>query len=305
MTIGRTRAAPALLLLLTFLDLWVLGRHRLIDVGPLRPLTEQSPVLARLAEEPRGTRIADPTSRNMPMLVGLAPISAYRTLNLPAVEALDQSAHMGPMSGPVFEPMVRAALRATGTGLRIFSPDGEPDRITSCGGPNSPARRSRIRPWPWLYGTSWAAEQGDWVQPVLVWRSRRAAGQGLVPPLDRATIDEPCWTTGRANLGTSCLCSIGPSRWPPSRARPEEWTILVRADEPGWVIVSQLHDPQWKARWIGLDGQGESDGGDPAGLPRSPANREAGSVSKSPATAAGRSAWSMSRATSSRARRSR
>ena len=69
----------------------VLGRHRLLDVGPLRPLAEQSPVLARLAQEPRGTRIANgrPLSpRNLPMLVGLAPISAYRTLDLPAVPSL-------------------------------------------------------------------------------------------------------------------------------------------------------------------------------------------------------------------------
>ena len=76
------------LLLLTFLDLWVLGRHRLIDVAPWKPLVEQSPVLATLAREPRGTRIADRRLRNMPMLVGLAPISAYRTLDLPAVGSL-------------------------------------------------------------------------------------------------------------------------------------------------------------------------------------------------------------------------
>ena len=43
-------------------------------------------------------------------------------------------------------------------------------------------------------------------------------------------------------------------------ARPEEWTISVQVDEPAWVIVSQLADPQWTARWIGLDGQGEFDG---------------------------------------------
>ncbi len=83
----RTRAAPALLLLLTFLDLWALGRHRLLDVDPIRPLAEQSPVLARLAEERRGARIASNLG-NLPILVGVAPISAYRTLNLPAVESL-------------------------------------------------------------------------------------------------------------------------------------------------------------------------------------------------------------------------
>ena len=43
-------------------------------------------------------------------------------------------------------------------------------------------------------------------------------------------------------------------------SRPEEWTISVDDGERGWVIVSQLADPQWKARWIGLDGQGEYDG---------------------------------------------
>ena len=65
----RTRAAPALLLLLTFLDLWVLGRHRLIDVDPIRRLAEQSPVLARHAEERRGARIASNLG-NLPILAG-------------------------------------------------------------------------------------------------------------------------------------------------------------------------------------------------------------------------------------------
>src|SRR5205823_1238513 len=69
------------LVLITLLDLWVLGRHRLIDVGPLRPLTSESPLLARLARASRGTRTADPL-KNLPMRVGLVPISSYRTLNL-------------------------------------------------------------------------------------------------------------------------------------------------------------------------------------------------------------------------------
>ena len=47
--VRRPRMAQIALLLITFLDLWVLGRHRLIDVAPLEPLTSQSPVLARLA----------------------------------------------------------------------------------------------------------------------------------------------------------------------------------------------------------------------------------------------------------------
>src|SRR5262249_3345755 len=87
----RTRAAPALLLLLTFLDLWALGRHRLLDVAPIRPLDEQSPVLARLEQEPPGSRIASGMG-NLPIRVGQAPISAYRTLSLPALESLSRMA---------------------------------------------------------------------------------------------------------------------------------------------------------------------------------------------------------------------
>ena len=28
---------------------------------------------------------------------------------------------------------------------------------------------------------------------------------------------------------------------------------MIEATTPGWVIVSQLADPNWKARWINLD----------------------------------------------------
>ena len=89
--IGATRkgrsALPAGLVLLSFLDLMLLGRHKLTEVGPLRPLVEQSPVLARLASLPRTTRSVD-GFRNLSMLAGVAPISAYRTLDLPALEPL-------------------------------------------------------------------------------------------------------------------------------------------------------------------------------------------------------------------------
>ena len=147
-----------MLLLLTFLDLWVLGRHRLIDVDPIRRLAEQSPVLARLAEEPRGARIASDLG-NLPILEGVAPISAYRTLDLPAVEPLT-SATLGLIGDPRFEPIVRAALRATGTRLRIFHPvENRVNRFLRR--PELPGEAiddpALAR---WLYGASWASEQG-------------------------------------------------------------------------------------------------------------------------------------------------
>ncbi len=99
---GHATGGRYALVAVAIVDLWILGQHRLIDVAPLGPLTSQSPLLARLSREPHGTRIADPL-RNMPMLVGMAPIYYYRTLNLPAVEGLTCAA-MEPMSGPISSP---------------------------------------------------------------------------------------------------------------------------------------------------------------------------------------------------------
>jgi hypothetical protein len=38
---------------------------------------------------------------------------------------------------------------------------------------------------------------------------------------------------------------------------PEEWEIAVDVDEPGWVVVSQLDDPQWRARIVSDGKEGE------------------------------------------------
>jgi hypothetical protein len=252
----RTRAAPALLLLLTFLDLWVLGRHRLIDVEPIRPLDKQSPVLARLAQERRGARIAC-NFGNLPILVGKAPISAYRTLNLPALDYLTHLAQR-PMSDPQYEPSIRAALRATGTRLRVFHP--VENRLAHL------LKRSDLPGEPiddpalarWLYGATWAAEQGDWVNRFLVWRRDQPAAKAWFLPLtdddDESILDE--WMGDPLDLLT-----LFDRAWPlaAESSRPEDWSIAVPADEPGWVIVSQLDDPQWSARWISLEDQGEYD----------------------------------------------
>ena len=80
----------------------------------MRPLVELSPVLARLAKEPPGTRIVD-GSRNLPMLVGLAPISAYRTLDLPALEPLTTLAHAS-LDVDRFGASARKAMRIAGRG---------------------------------------------------------------------------------------------------------------------------------------------------------------------------------------------
>ena len=93
------------------------------------------------------------------MLIGQAPISAYRTLDLPAVPELTSLAH-GPMSAPVTSPLVRRALRATGTGLRVFDPiENRTDNVLRR---ESEPRETIEDPAlaSWLYGESWVNDLG-------------------------------------------------------------------------------------------------------------------------------------------------
>ena len=162
---GRMRSRWALVALAA-VDLWILSRHRLVELGPLKPLTDQSPVLARLAREPRGTRIADDKLRNLPMLVGLAPLAAYRTLDLPAIPELT-SLTRGPTTAPTIAPLVTAAFRATGTGLRVFDP--VENRREQLLGRGNIAQEMIEDPAlaTWLFGASWVAEHDSWARHIF------------------------------------------------------------------------------------------------------------------------------------------
>jgi hypothetical protein len=254
--VGRARLARASLVLITFLDLWVLGRHRLLDVGPLRPLESQSPLLARLARESRGTRTADPL-RNMPMRVGLSPLSAYRTLTLPAVEELTCMAQ-GQMSGPVFEPLAKAALRATGTSLRVFSPiENQLAHVLRRAEHFQETIEDPVLA-DWLYGSTWTGELGPWVHRFRIWHSEEPAIRAWLLPLTED--DDERILDGWSGDPREILALFERAEpLPAESSRPEEWMISVQAGEPSWVIVSQLDDPQWKAHWIGLEGQGVHD----------------------------------------------
>ena len=250
----RTRAAPALLLALTFLDLWTLGQHRLLDTAPIRPLKDQSPVLARLAQERRRARVASNLG-NLPILVGAGTISAYRTLNLPAVNALNTEA----MGDPRTESIVAEALRATGTRLRIFPPVEIRVRqlLKRAELPGEPIDDPALARW--MYGEAWASEQGEWVNRFQVWRPDDPPSKAWFLPLtngDEETILYE-WTGDIGRL-LDLLARAEPL--PAESSRPEYWTIPVPVNRRGWVIVSQLDDPQWSARWIGLEGQGDLPG---------------------------------------------
>jgi hypothetical protein len=251
---GKARWVLALIALI---DLCTLGHHRLVDVGPLGRLRDQSLVLARLAREPRGTRIAVDRFRNLPMLVGLAPISAYRTLNLPAVEEL-AALTRGPWSGPLFEPLFQSAVRATGTGIRVLDPlENRKDHVLK-----DARQHGETIDDPelaaWLFGRSWVAAQGPWARTFKIWRPDVQPARAWLLSRDdfpdSGVLDE--WSGDPREVlaileGAKPLCPEAPS--------PEQWSIRVTCDEPAWVIVSQLADPAWKAVWIRRNDQGESD----------------------------------------------
>ena len=155
---------PAGLIVLTFVDLMFLGRHRLVEIGPLRPLVEQSPVLAAWRPS-RGARGSSTAFRNLSMLVGLEPISAYRTLDLPALEPLTALAH-----GPLFVESMRELGPEGDAGRRRRRASSRPGRDRR--GAASRPGRSRTAEEPetiddpalagWLFGPSWVASQGAW-----------------------------------------------------------------------------------------------------------------------------------------------
>ncbi len=182
------------------------------------------------------------------MLIGLAPISAYRTLDLPAVASLTVLAQQ-PLNGPVFEPLVRRALRATGTSVRVFDPvENRTGHVLS----RTEEAREEIADSAlagWLFEQQWAAEQANWVRSFRVLDCGAATARAWLVPTDRVGDSEvldawsgdpreilPIFDTAEALEAES--------------ARPEEMTIRVDANETGWVIVSQLADPQWKAHWL-------------------------------------------------------
>jgi hypothetical protein len=251
----RRRSFAAALLVLTPLDLWTLGRHRLIDVGPIRPLSAQSPVLARLASGSGGQRILSDELKNLPMVVGAAPILAYRTLDLPAVSTLARMA-TAPLGDPSTESAVVGALRATGAAVRVLTPfDTFPTAQSTPPPPAWEARETILDPSlaGWLFGTDWTAREGPRIARFTLWRPPGPAARAWLVPLTAGHPPEilESWSGDPAPV----IDLIGRSE--PlviATKRPEQLEIDVKAEGPALVLVSQLADPQWQAHWQGPAG---------------------------------------------------
>ena len=246
----RPRFFAAALLVLIVPDVLVLGRHRAFDLGPVRPLVDQSPVLARLAALPRGTRSIDPM-RNLPMIAGAAPVSAYRTLDLPAVGSLTAQAQ-----APLYREnasRIAGALCAAGAEVRVFDPI---ETVRAIGREELPEGSETFvdrAMGGWLYGSDLVALDKNLAQ-FTVWKPSQPTGRAWLVPLTSArskTILD-AWSGDPAEI-VALLARAEPVSV--RSERPERLDIEVEADAgPAVVVISQLADPAWRASWKGGGG---------------------------------------------------
>lgn len=243
--LARRRGFPAVLIVLTALDLGWQGRRRRFDLGPIEPLVAQSPTLAKLASSPHGLRSID-TLRNMPMVAGAASVSAYRTLDLPALETVTALAGRLPTRDSD-AGLVLDAFRLTGAGVRVFDPL------------ESRELERRGNAWPgdlqdvrdpalagWRFGADWVAQQGAWATRFRLGTLPLAAGRAWLVPLTRersaAILGE--WSGNPAVV----LNALRNARPIDDRSTdPEHVRLAFHCDGPALVVWTELADPEWRA----------------------------------------------------------
>jgi hypothetical protein len=245
------------LVALTFLDLGVLAPPARVDFGPIAPLVEQSPVLARLAGLPRGNRTLD-RSHNLPMAVGAAPVSDYRTLDLRALRPLTVLAEQIGLGRPGSgSGLIAESLRLTGASVRVFDPSEALDLARLKLDPPGAGRGERVSDPAlarWQIGADLVAQQPPAASTFLVAPVRgggvRAWLVPLTPARSAAILGE--WSE-QALDALAALRDATPLDL--RRPDPERRELDVEVSGPSLVVVSELADPQWEAVWSGRDGE--------------------------------------------------
>ena len=236
----RPRILPWALVAIAAVDPVVLSRHRPFDLGPARSLIGQSPVLARLAAEPRGIRTLDP-AQNLFLVAGADAVASYRTLDLPAPGPLLALARGDATEFPVAE-----AIRAAGVKLRVLDPI-DTRRL-------APATLRGYRPEPetirdptlagWLFGADLARALTPADFTLL--RPMLSPDQVylVAPP---GPIPDSGMTDPRAILDT--FRDATPLPW--VSEIPERIAIgPFDAEASGMVILTRTFDPEWHATWL-------------------------------------------------------
>ena len=251
----RESALPIALIALSFVDLLILGRQRPFDLGPVESLAKQSPVMSRLHSLAPGRRSIDPI-RNLPMVVGAAPVSAYRTLDLPILTTLTDGSQAN-FGAPAQDQEILASIRAVGAVLRILDPS---QTILMSGiGPRLPhwqGRETVVDPAlaGWLLGVDWVKQQGSRAATFTLWQPTPETSEAWFVDMkaedSNATLKS--WSGEKRRVLTT-LEQARPLKM--ERPRPDRVRLEVEAKGPGAVVLTQLSDPQWEARWSTSDGQ--------------------------------------------------
>ncbi|MDX2038447.1 MAG: hypothetical protein SFX72_17510 [Isosphaeraceae bacterium] len=246
--VGLSARRPRVLrLLLVFVAsaelLWLVRTQRPVDLGPIARLSDQSPVLEGLRASRGFGRVVD-RSRNLPMLVGAAPVSGYRTLDLPIAVDLTLAAGES-LANPDGEPA--AAARAAGVGFRVLDPF-EMAMIER--------RREPLGAWSiprvvvdramavWLFGEAWVEANLPASERFAVTTPRGPATTAWVLPGD-----DRLGTSDRAPVAEILRLMQSAQPLTATRERPEIVRVAVPAGLTGWVVVTQLAHPGWSAVW--------------------------------------------------------
>ncbi len=102
----------------------------------------------------------------------------------------------------------------------------------------------------WLHGKDWVARQGPKVSTFTVWRPQAEPAKAWLVPLTSSRgmmILESSSGDPKSVLGVLGRAAPLAARVP----SPERMEVEVVAEGPALVVVSQLADPQWQARWLG------------------------------------------------------
>lgn len=246
----RRRWGPGFVVGFTLIDLVAFGwTLRPVATAPLRPLVEQSPVLARLAEGP-GARV-ESSLANLPMLVGAGTVEAYRTLDRPIrfgnALSLSRSTADG---GPHDE-----WGRWFGVGALLLGPE-EPAAVRQAVSQRSGTTETIVDAplATWSFGRAFAARGPRRSPSYVLWRPKTVPTRAWLIPsstaLDQAILlsrnGEPA-AVGRV------MREARPLGW--RSPRPGELEVELTTDGPTHVIVTVLDDPEWAATLHTRDGE--------------------------------------------------
>ncbi len=239
----RPGVLPIGLAVLLVGDLAWLRQQRDLETAPIRPLRSQSPVLARLAEAPRPTRTLDPFG-NLPMLVGAAPVRAYRTLDLPTMTGLTAAA-AGSVPG-LDAPRLATARRSVGARL-VVGQGGDP---VTPGGRVETVTDPELAGW--ISGAAWVAAHPEVAAFRIETLSDEPAQAWLVS--DPAPLLAVAPPSIAAQVGLLDQRAARPL--PATGPVPERLEVgPIDVATPGAaVLLTRLYDPEWTAVWVASDG---------------------------------------------------